>query len=189
VQYFPGKDSTGAIGIDSGTLNVQALSHIGGMDSVIGLGSITIPPSSSWIQVTVNVLYPTDTTHPVDTMRIAFTSSKPGSALDSSTLYVDDVSMTSIANPTDHTGIHDAAHATLIKVYPNPVTGALYFSGSHGAGNKAVLYSVTGQVVATHILSGNDAMDVSALASGLYSYAIFDNSGDAIQRGKVTVAK
>ncbi len=186
VLYFPGKDSTGATGIDSGTLNVQALSLIGGKDSVIGIGTITFGPDTGWRQVTVNINYPLDSTGTIDTMRIAFSSSKPGSALDSSTLYVDDVTMTSIANP-DHSGISNISASGSVKVFPNPATGKLYFSTYGVQGLEAVIYSINGQVATQKVLSGYDAVDVSQLPSGLYFYSVFDASGVAVQRGKVSV--
>ena len=185
VQYFPGKDSTGAIGIDSGVMNVQALSLIGGKDSVIGTGTITIGANSSWVQVTVNVNYPADSTTPIDTMRITFTSSKGGSALDSSTLYVDDVTMTSMANPVN--GVKIINPSEQVRVYPNPATGKLYFSTSANPGMEAVIYSISGQVATEKILTGYDAIDVSQLPSGLYFYSVYDKNGGIVQRGKVSV--
>jgi hypothetical protein len=188
VQYFPGRDTSGAIGVDSATFNVQALSHIGGKDSVIGTGSVTIGASSSWVQVTVNVTYPVDSTYPVDTMRIAFASSKPATALDSSTLYVDDVTMTSIPNPViDHTAVHTVVANDQVKVYPNPASGYLYFSSPADTRGTAVLYTLSGQVARTISLTGFDKMDVATLASGLYFYTVYDSNGNAAQRGKIAV--
>ena len=186
VQYFPGKDSTGATGIDSGVMNVQALSLIGGKDSVIGTGTVTIGANSSWVQVTVNVNYPpADSTHPIDTMRITFTSSKGGSALDSSTLYVDDVTMTSTANPVN--GVKIINPSEMVRVYPNPATGKLYFNTSGNPGMEAVIYSISGQVATEKFLTGYDAVDVSQLPSGFYFYSVFDKNGAVVQRGKVSV--
>ncbi len=187
VQYFPGKDSTGATGIDSGMLNVQALAMIGGKDSVIGIGTIVIPPTSSWIQVTANILYALDSTHAIDTMRISFTSSSRR-GLDSSTLYVDDVTMTSVANP-DNSSVSVISNNDVIRVYPNPVSGVLYFDGPSNANISVTLCSLTGQVVATRTMTGSDAIDVSVLPSGLYFYTAFDSAGNSLQRGKITVAR
>ena len=187
MQYFPGKDSTGATGIDSGMLNVQALAMIGGKDSVIGIGTIVIPPTSSWIQVTATINYPTDTIHAIDTMRISFTSSNRR-GMDSSTLYVDDVTMTSIPNPI-YSSVSVVSSDELLKVYPNPVSGTLYFEGSSNTEINVSLYSITGQVVTTKAITGNGQMDVSALPAGLYFYTASDNTVNSQQRGMVTVAR
>jgi Secretion system C-terminal sorting domain len=187
VQYYPGKDSLGATGIDSGRLTVQALSHIGGIDSVIAIGIATIPPTSSWMQVTATLFY-TDTVHVIDTIRVTFTSSRGIQNKDSSTLYVDDVEMTTGAYP-DHTGVRSVSGNSVVKVYPNPAKGMIYFEGPVNAEMTCQLFSMNGQVVTAKALTGKDALDVSSLPQGLYFYAIYDKSGNTVQSGKVAVNK
>lgn len=192
VQYMPGIDSvTGLMGgNDTGLLTVQTYGHIHGNDTLVGTGVVQIlPTSGSFAQITANVVY-WDTAYVVDTVRIIFSSSGGGAskALDSSTLYVDDVSMTGVVNP-DYTGVPGIISSDLIKVYPNPASGTIYFDCPQNSGFIAVLYSVNGQAVATKTLTGSDALDVSTLPAGLYFYAVFDKNGSAVQRGKVAVSK
>ncbi len=191
VQYFPGKDGTGATGLDTGVMTVTALSTIHGLDSAIGNAVVLIPPGASWSQITANIVYPPgDSLLVVDTVRINFTSS--GGArrpLDSSTLYVDDVTMTSIPQ-ISHVGVNTITGSDdLVKVYPNPAAGTLFLSGSQAAGYTCRLFSVNGRTVAAKTLTGNDAIDISALPGGLYFYTIYDQSGTAVQRGKVAVTR
>lgn len=188
VQYYPGKDSTGMTGIDSGTLTVQALSFIGTKDSVIGTGTIVIAPCSSWTQITDTIRYLSDTTHPIDTMRITFTSSSRN-GLDSSTLYVDDVTMTSEANPVviDHTGINNISTADHATVFPNPASGTLNIRTNENEVLNVTLITVSGQQVAHATINGNGSIDVKNLPAGLYFYEITDVSGSMLQRGKIAV--
>ncbi len=185
VQYYPGKDGTGMTGIDSGLLTVQALGHVGGKDSVIGTGTAVIAPSSSWVQVTANIVY-IDAVHAIDTFRIAFSSSKTAMGLDSSTLYVDDVTMTTTANP-DNSGVHTVSGNELVHVYPNPANGIVYISAPQNAGLSCKLFNTDGRVVAETALAGTDKLDVSKLPAGVYFYDIVDNNGSVVQKGKLSV--
>lgn len=187
VKYFAGKDSTGSTGVDSGLLTVQALGHVGGKDSVIGTGIVAIGPTSSWAQVTATLVY-IDTIHAIDTFRIAFSSGRGQAGLDSSTLYVDDISMITTTNP-DNTGVNSVSANDLVRVYPNPSAGIIYLSGPQNTGLRCKLYSADGRVVADKMLSGSDKFDVSNLPCGLYYYSILNGNGDAIQNGKITISK
>lgn len=186
VQYFPGKDSiTHAFGgADTGILTVTAISRVSG---TIGTGIALIGPSSSWMQITAIVNY-TDTINSADTMRINFASS--GGArhtLDSSILYADDVTMASRPQ-TSHDAVQHIASNNTIKVYPNPATNAIFFDGGQ-AGEICTLVAADGQLVATKVLTGNDALNVANLPAGSYFYSITDRAGKAVQNGHVSLSK
>ncbi|MCD6012340.1 MAG: hemolysin-type calcium-binding region [Flavipsychrobacter sp.] len=183
VQYYKGIGS-----IDSGSIAVQALGQVGGKDSVIGSGFVTIGPSSSWVQVTVNITYPLHTNVPVDTFRIALSSGKGPSGLDSSTLYVDDLAMTTIPNP-DNSGVANIKGSNPVKIYPNPASGMLFISSPQGGNLSCTLFNVSGQEMLTKALSGEDKADISSLPAGIYLYAIKDDNGAVIQSGKVAINK
>ena len=188
VQYYPGNDGSGTPGIDSAIMTVQALSRIGGKDSVIGSGTITIGPSATWVQVTDSIFYPLDSTGTIDTMRISFFSSKTATALDSSTLYVDDVSMTSVTNP-DHTGFENLTISGPVMVYPNPANNTIYFSSSMSQRINVLLYTLSGRQVTETQLTGANTLDISYLPDGLYFYTIIGADGNVLQRGKVAIAR
>jgi hypothetical protein len=185
VEYFPGIDtSTGLTGVDTGLLTVQAISTYGGQDSIIGIGVAIIPPCSTFTQITANVIY-SDTTYTTDLMRIIFSSSGGSmNPLDSSTLYIDDVSMAG-SPQTGTVGIRATQNIKAVHVYPNPASDALYFEG--GENLQIRLASVNGQAIVAPKRSDN-SVDVSALPSGLYFYTLTDASGAPVQRGKVVVA-
>jgi len=190
VEYIPGFDSgTHVHGTDTGTLTVQAISIIDGIDSVIGTGFVSIPPTATFTQIFAPVIY----TLPLDSValvRIFFTSGDGGTSpsLDSSILYVDDVNMTGTpyVNPA---GVKNVTNNNIIKVYPNPANGTLYITGTGNSGLVCKLYAVNGQLAATKTLTGNDAMDISYLPEGMYFYTITDNNGKVAQSGKVTISR
>ncbi len=182
VQYTPGKDSTGSVGLDSGSLTVNVFSTIHGVDSMVGTGIVNIGPSTSFHQVTANVVY-TDSLDGADTVRILVASSGQSDVSDSSTLYVDDVTMTYVPG----LGVKNVV-ANDVKVYPNPASETLYIDAKGNEGAGFTLFSVNGQVVANKVLSANDAVDVSALPEGLYFYTI-TGKDNIVQRGKVSVVR
>ncbi len=186
VAYFPGNDtSTGMPGADEGVMNVQAVATYGGADTVIGTGMVIITPSTSFTQVTCSLTY---TTHAFDInkVRIIFMSSGgSGAPLDSSTLFVDDVTM--MGEP--QWASHLTAKSDVVRVYPNPANGTLYLDGPTNVGLSCAVSSVSGQLVTSKALNGADKLDISGLPAGLYLYSITDASGNAVQTGKVTVVE
>jgi len=192
VEYFPGIDSgTHTRGADTGLLNVEAYAIIGGVDSLIGTGIAFIPSTPTFTQITATLAY-TDTVDSVGLVRIFFTSGGGARTnLDSSTLYVDDVSMTGEAEPIPPVSrVVNAVNVNaILNVYPNPASGAIYIDGPQNAGLTCSLLSVSGQVVATKTLMGNDVLDVSGLPAGIYIYTISDRGGNTVQKGKVTLVK
>jgi hypothetical protein len=194
VQYVPGMDTSmhpAAPSNDSGYLLVQALHHFGTVDSIIGSGRVAIGPSASWVQITANITYPKDSTDSISLLRITFSSSGGGLTLpvDSSTLYADDVTMTSVPNPApiDHSGVRVITSHELVSVYPNPANGTIYFNCPQNVPVTCKLFSASGRVVATKTMTGNDALDVAKLPGGLYFYTLYGENETIIQRGKITL--
>jgi hypothetical protein len=188
LAYFPGIDTvTDTIGYDEGLVTVQVIATIGVIDSTVGTGFATVVPSDVYTEVTVPVTY-TTTDYPVHTLRLIFASSAdPTAALDSSTLYVDDVSYTGVPNPPPPIKVQQVNNSEVVRVYPNPATGKLYIHSKRKAGNFCSLLSVTGQVVASMPLTGEDQMDIAAIPAGCYIYRITDGDGKNIQQGKLNV--
>ncbi len=183
VRYTPGKDSTGTVGLDSGSLTVNVFSTIHGIDSMIGTGIVNIGQSSSFHQVTANVVY-IDSLDGADTVRILFASSGQSDISDSSTLYVDDVTMTYVPGLS----VKNVVASNEVKVYPNPASETLYINAKGNEGADFTLFSVNGQVVGTKVLNGNEAVDVSFLPDGLYFYTV-TGKDNTVQRGKVSIAR
>ena len=178
VQY------TQAGALDSGMMTVNAYSTVGGVDSVIGTGSVAIGPSTSFAQVTANIVY-NGSGLPVDTVRVLFASSAGANSAIGSTLYVDDVTMTGEPNAVPvvtETG-------DVLNVYPNPATEVLHVDARQNAVYTCSLMSVSGQVVATQTFTGHSSIDMTRLANGFYFYTITNNAGAIAQTGKVNVAR
>ncbi len=192
VLYKTGIDSiTGLIGgADTGLLTVQALAHIGTKDSVIGTGRVQILPTDTFRLITANVIYPFDTIHAVDTLRIVFSSSGGGASrpCDSSTLYIDDVSMAGVPNP-DYSAVKVVAPDDAFTVYPNPAAGTINLNSKNGGPLNFRLYDESGRMVASKLINGKGNMDVSLLPNGMYFYSVDDASGKTIHRGTLTLKK
>src|ERR1700743_2264829 len=139
---MPGIDSTGAHRNDTGLLEVQAISYISGQDSVVGSGTLKIAPTgSSFFQITDTIVY-TDLVNTVDTIRVVFASSGGAAKrLDSSILYVDDVSMATFPEAVQNI----SSNNDFVKVYPNPANTVLNFECAQNADLTCQLYSISGQ--------------------------------------------
>lgn len=183
VAYLPGKDPvSGAFGgADQGVMSVQAIATVGLEDSVVGTGTVNVGWSPAYTQITANVNY-TTTAYNVHTVRIIFASGGGlGAALDSSIMYVDDVSM--VGEPQSVKNV--AYNSNIVKVYPNPTNGMIYLNGAANSGYTCTVSSITGQVVATKQLTGTDHIDISTQSTGLYVYTITDSFGSVVQSGKI----
>jgi Secretion system C-terminal sorting domain len=195
VAYFPGLDTATHTlgGHDTATLSVQALGTLHGVDTLVGTGIVQILPSTSYTMITANITY-FDTTRWVDLIRISFTSSARV-ALDSSTLFVDDVTMIGIAQDTvvvadttadtiSHTGIKNIV-AKPVKVYPNPASNVIFLESPLNTALHFELLSVSGVRVAAKTVSRKDKVDVSGMAPGMYFYILRDDEGNVMQRDKL----
>lgn len=177
VKYVQG----GAL--DSGTLSVQAMGNISGIDSVLASKTITIGPSSTYTQVTANLTY-AHPELPVDTIRITFTSSAGPNNAVGSTLYVDDVTMAGW--PAE---VYDASTANVVKIYPNPANVSLQLDANSAEALTFSLMAVNGQVAGSKTFNGKTSMDLASIANGMYTYVVADKDGKIVQKGKVNVVK
>jgi len=187
VRYIAGHDTSGVTGPDTASMTITVYGKVPAgttfVDSAVGKATLQILPNTTWTQVTAQVAY-TDSVDGADTLRILFASSG-NAGMDSSTLYVDDVS--AVYAPA--TAVKNVTAQNDVKVYPNPTSGMLHIEGAGNAGGNFQLYAVNGQLMANKTLTGKDAIDVSSLSDGLYFYTISDASGSVIQRGKVSVLR
>lgn len=141
------------------------------------------------MQVTATVNYlPIHTNVPVDTFRIALSSGKGQAGLDSSTLYADDLAMTTIPNP-DNSSVPGVSANDVVRVYPNPASGSIYIDVLQGTDMTCKLINVSGQVVAVKALKGAEQIDITHLPGGVYFYAIEDSNGNTLQREKLVISK
>jgi hypothetical protein len=177
VKYF-------AQSSDNGEIVVQAHTTVSGKDSIIGVGDVSVPALGSYTIVPVSVSYIATSLNPQSVI-ISLFSSAPGSAAtaDSSTMYIDDVSMEMVDVP----GVEQEKET--ISCYPNPGRGVIRLTGPADKPTRWQLYDVNGKRVASKIFTGSTALDVSDIAPGNYAYIASDDKGIVIQKGKYSIEK
>ncbi|MBS1689547.1 MAG: T9SS type A sorting domain-containing protein [Bacteroidetes bacterium] len=181
VKYLPK-------GIDNGSIVVEHLipgAGAGGSDSLVGWGYVVInSPVTTWTRISVDIAYATPA-NPTQ-LRMFFFSSDPYgtvAAVDSSTMYVDDVALSTTDVPSV------SAANDVVNVYPNPSVGTVYLHSFTGEQLTWTAFNINGQVVARKTFSGRESVNLSDVASGMYFYNIANSNGETIQHGKFTIAR
>lgn len=182
--YKPGKDSAGLPSLDSGSMVIEAIANYYGVDSIVGIGTVLIPPTDTFIQLTATMVY-NDTLDAMDSVRITFSSSGGANATDSSILYVDDITSTGVPQPTLAIRRMNAK-VDQVQIYPNPANDKLITSGDYSQVLNLTIFNVNGAVILSRPISGKTETDVAAFAEGLYFYTISNDNG-VIQRGKLSI--
>ena len=152
-------------------------------DSVIGEGFYSTTASmSGYQQVTVPVSYTNGVDVPTKVV-IAFVSGSTSGGGDSSTLYVDDVSFSTV-------GVNDlASAASVVKTYPNPAGNTLHLETAIEGNMVWEAFDMQGRKLKTETFSGKKTLDISALAPGLYGYRISSPDGKSLQAGVFSVSR
>ena len=167
---------------DTAVMQVLAQKHFGTVDSTIGSANVGIDSTAgAWVHITGYLFYNDEVTIP-DTIRIGFSSSASGS-VDSSTLWVDDVTMSSIGLEVSN----QMVSANPLNVFPNPAAGVVTVRNTGAASVRMELYSVSGQLVASRDITGQESIDVSTMPSGQYFYNVYSTVGEIVQKGKLDV--
>lgn len=164
----------------------------GGADSLVGIGVNMIMPAGSYVKAGLKMVY----TSPVqpDKLILIFSSSPfsmssafgSTTALDGSTLFVDDVSV--VMSPTGVPAV--SFNAPGIQVYPNPVNELLQVTAPAGSGLLCMaVYNTSGQQVLRQRFDGRLQLNTSGLAAGMYLYQIRNLAGQLVTAGKFQVAR
>lgn len=177
VKYYPR-------GTDSGFIRVEAiksgLSTTGG-DSVIGSGSTYITGlCTTYTMLTAPVTYADATTTP-DLLRI-FISSSGNAPQDSSTLYVDDINMSTV-------GINSVSKSNSYYTYPVPAADFISFHGSSPLPFVVSVVSADGRNCGSYTLIADEQLDLSAYPAGCYFYTLVNNSEGITERGTFQLCK
>ena len=169
-------------GNDTGSLVVTAIIPGSNGDSIIGAGIADITESSSYMGISCLVSY-TDPDVVPTALQITFYSSKSIlNGEEGSTLWVDDVSMSTLSVKSS------GEQKDAVKLHPNPSTGIVSIYNTLKEPVTIKAFSANGQEVATKTFTGNDQLDLTAQASGLYFYTVINKVGQQIQHGKLTIA-
>lgn len=65
-----------------------------------------------------------------------------------------------------------------LSVYPNPASNSLYIKGKDKMLYRIETFSLYGNKVHTDLVKGNEAMNITALSTGIYLLKITDTKGD-----------
>lgn len=191
--YAWAKYESGPGGDDNGQMTAllyKAEAGEGGADSLVGTGVSDILPGSTYTQQHLKVFY-TSPLQP-DKLVLIFSSSPfdpgsliGGSAVEGSTLYVDDVSMvmTTLGVPQAQAGLQ-------LEVYPNPTSDALNIrTTQQNTPLKVSLFSAAGKLMAEQTFEQQTTIRTADFANGLYFYQVADHQNRVLQNGKVTIAR
>ena len=176
IKYEPRSGDSGMVQVEA----VLAGAAVGGADSVIGSGleytpagpTMFIVASPTYTKHAYKITYAAGVTAIPDHIQITFYSSFSTVQHDSTTMYVDDVSM--------HIGTTEVPlmQSTGINVYPNPAGNVVSIRTAQHTGTKAMVYYMAGQCVASQPLTGYmTGIDVSRLPTGVYTLTLVDAAG------------
>lgn len=122
-----------------------------------------------------------------DSLLLLFQSSYGKGAKDNSTLWVDNVRFGYVAAPSF---VEEIDNSIQVTVYPNPAGNVAQLQLSENVNGSVMVFDAQGRVVTHELLIGNNHLfHVGEWANGLYSYAVFNQQGKAISKGKLSVAK
>jgi len=167
---------------DTGRMVVTAYVPGSNGDSAIATSITDISPTSAYTQIGTMIQYPDANIVP-SSIDITFLSSKNyfGGA-DTSRLWVDDISWSTASTK-------NVASSKAVKVYPNPSSGIVSVYNTLTEAVTVKAFTINGQQVAEKTFTGNDVLDLTAQASGLYFFTVTDKAGKLVQRGKLTIAR
>jgi hypothetical protein len=177
IKYLPKLNDTGYIVARA----VRSGAKVGGGDSIIGSGYLYLTSSPNYTQVTVPINYINSFEQP-NNLLIAFLSSNMEPwhiPVDSSLLFVDDVSMT--VNGIEETLLGKET----ISVFPNPSTGTIHLQSNDNQQLTGRFYNLTGQEVRFVNFKTEGYVDLSGLPQGYYLYTVSDKNEAQIQKGMV----
>ncbi len=178
VKYSP-------MGDDSANIAANAIITGGasdGTDSSLGMGYAAFGALSSYTLISIPLTYDDPNSQP-DAIQVIFASSG-SQAVDSSVLYVDDVSYTLFP-----AAVTTVANNIKVSCYPNPAHNTFYVQGPDNMELHWQACNISGQVTGTAIIKGNTPVDRSAYMPGMYFYTVTDTKGNVLQRSKFTVER
>jgi hypothetical protein len=181
IKYLPR-------GADQGEITIYAVltDHTGKDSVVVGSADTTLSGAiATYTQITLHPSYMNATVVP-NKIEMQFSSSifpPDGTAVDSSTLYVDDVTMMT----TDVPGVSSPGH--YFAIYPNPSTGIIQLNGAAGEQLCFRLYDLNGKQVAEKYFTGSQQANYAYLPAGVYLYNVTNKENLLISRGKLSLEK
>lgn len=172
-----------AVTQDRGQIGVQAIAVIGGQDSVVGLGMhIVNGPINTYTKIDVPVTYVPGAPNPT-VIRIGFFSSIISDAsdpVDSSVMYVDDVSITNAQ------GVEEVLFGTPVNCAVNAATRSISLSTEYTRPLRFQVFSSNGQLVQEKTFVRQTGISYD-WASGIYAFRVLDEQGRILKKDKLLI--
>ncbi len=84
-------------------------------------------------------------------------------------------------------GLTTGTSANEITLYPNPVSNELFIEAGEKTGLSIKLYNMMGSLVLDQNIDGNQSINTGKLASGIYTYKIYQNNNEQ-KIGKLVIS-
>lgn len=172
---------------DSGWINVQAVraaANGGGTtaDTLIGTGDGFYAATPTYTQVTIPVIYDAAFSG-IDPNKIVVSASSSDGTnpTDSTSFYIDDVTMTMWSN-----GVKEEIplfQQQVVKCYPNPSTGILNLKSDSGEKLLWEAYTTDGKLLTSQSFTGSTSVDLRGNAAAQYFFMVKNSSGKVVQTG------
>jgi|GEM_PF-760842 len=184
IKYIPAGNDYAAINVNA----VLSGAGAGGTDSVVGEGEWFINTTANYTQVDVPITYNDPNVVP-DKIVLSFSSSDLSGAnsttpQDGSTLYVDDIALSTIASVKD---VYNQEN--LCEIFPNPVKDFLQIVPKTENALTVKIYNSFGAMMSQKDFKGKIELSVKQLAEGNYFYKVFDVKKQTLQQDQFSVVK
>lgn len=174
------------LGSITGNITVNAMKVVGDEKVLIGSGTVqfqNFTSEPSFVEHTVEMNYLDDSDVAVDTLIIIISSSGPGAsdtiytAVDNIRLFTSDAPSSINSIPVQHLSV---------DIYPIPAQDFISFNNTLNNKNLVLnVYAFNGQVMEQRSLTnGENKIQISEYASGMYVYEIIDTDKRVKQTGK-----
>jgi hypothetical protein len=172
---------------DSANLYVEVINTTLGLDSIIGYGTSTFAGTNNFTQIDIPIIYE-DNTLAANLLRYYFVSSYVDDTTESnmlnSTLYVDDVTYTTVKSET-----YALMSEMNVTCYPNPTTDMVTVTAASGNSLVCEIYSSTGQLMMVKPFDGSTSINVSDWSAGVYTYNVRNQSKIIVGHGQLAVVR
>ena len=181
VNYVP------ATVYDSANMFVEVINTTLGADSVIGYGMNTFAGTTNFTKMDIPIYY-VDKSLTANLLRYYFVSSYSDDTTEShllnSSLYVDDVTYTTVKSET-----YALMSEMNVACFPNPSTDVITVTAAKGNSLVCEIYSATGQLMLVKPFDSSTTIQVSDWSAGVYTYQVKDQSNVIVGHGQLAVVR
>lgn len=168
---------------DRGQIGIQAIASVAGNDSIVGIGTHIInSPIGTYTKIDVPVTYIPGTPNPYRIVIGFFSSiiSNASDPVDSSVLYVDDVSITNAQ------GVEEVLFGVPVNCSVNAAAHTISLSTEYARPLRFQAFSSNGQLVQEKTFTRQTSISYD-WASGIYAFRVLDEQGRIVKKDKLLV--